>query len=72
MFKIDNVTRLKDMRDAAVEAQDFIAGCDRQTLDSNRMLVFALVRAIKIIGEAAANVSLECRERYLQITCFSL
>ena len=55
------------MRDAAVEARGFIAGCDRQTLDSNRMLVFAMVRAIEIIGEAEANVSSECRERHPQI-----
>ena len=55
------------MRNAAIEAQGFIAGCNRQTLDSNKMLVFALVRAIEIIGEAAANVSLECRERHPQI-----
>lgn len=55
------------MRDAAVEARGFIAGCNRQTFDSNRMLVFALVRAIEIIGEAAANISSECRERHPQI-----
>ena len=55
------------MRDAAIEAQGFIAGSNRQTLDNNRMLVFALVRAIEIIGEAAANVSSECREKYPQI-----
>ena len=56
MSKIDNLTRLKHMRDAAIEAQGFIAGCNRQTLDNNRMLVFALVRAIEIIGEAAASI----------------
>ena len=67
MSKIDNVTRLRHMRDAAIEAQGFITGCDRQTLHNNRMLVFALVRAIEIIGEAAANVSSDCRERYPQI-----
>ena len=55
------------MKDAAIEAQSFITGCDRQTLDNNRMLVFALIRAIEIIGEAAANVSSDCRERYPQI-----
>ncbi len=55
------------MRDAAVEARGFIAGYNRQTLDSNRMLVFAMVRAIEIIGEAAANVSSEYRERHPQI-----
>ena len=67
MSKIDNVARLKHMRDAAIEAQGFIAGCERQTLDSNRMVVFALVKAIEIIGEAAANVSSDFRERYPQI-----
>lgn len=55
------------MRDAAVEALGFIAGCNRQSLDNNRMLVFALVRAIEIIGEAAANVSSDCRNKYPQI-----
>ena len=67
MSKIDNLIRLRHMRDAALEAQGFIAGCNRHTLDNNRMLVFALVRAIEIIGEAAANVSSDFRERYPQI-----
>ena len=67
MSKIDNVTRLKHMRDAAIEAQGFITVCNRQTLESNRMLVFALVRAIEIIGEAAANVSSDRQERYPHI-----
>ena len=31
------------------------------------MLIFAMVRAIEIIGEAAANISSECRERHPQI-----
>lgn len=67
MSKIDDPTRLKHMKDAALEARGFIAGCDHQSLHHNRMLVFALVRAIEIIGEAAANVSLECRNRHPQI-----
>jgi len=37
----------------------FIAGRSRPDLDTDRMLLFALVRAVEIIGEAASRVSLE-------------
>ncbi|MEK9662499.1 MAG: HepT-like ribonuclease domain-containing protein, partial [Alphaproteobacteria bacterium] len=40
---------------------DFIANRKRKDLDSDRMLLFALVRAVEIIGEAAARVSDETR-----------
>jgi hypothetical protein len=36
MFKIDNLTRLRDMPDAAVEAFGFV--CDRKRNDSNPAL----------------------------------
>lgn len=67
MSKIDDPTRLQHMLIAATEALEFIAGCDRETLDSNRMLTMALIKEIEIIGEAAVQLSPECRERYPQI-----
>jgi uncharacterized protein with HEPN domain len=49
------------MIEAAEAACSFIAGRTRNDLDSDRMLVFAVVRAIEILGEAAAKVSPETR-----------
>jgi uncharacterized protein with HEPN domain len=45
------------MQDAAREALSFVQGRTRSDLDSNRMLVRALVNAVQEIGEAAAKVS---------------
>jgi len=53
--------RIGHMIEAAEEALGFIAGRTRVDLDTNRMLLFALVRAVEIIGEAANKVSDETR-----------
>lgn len=50
-------TRLLHMAEAAEAARSFVVGRQRGDLDSDRMLLFALVRAIEIVGEAASNVS---------------
>jgi uncharacterized protein with HEPN domain len=50
------------MIDAAEATCGFISGRTREDLDSDRMLVFALVRAIEIVGEAAAKVSASTRD----------
>ena len=49
------------MIDASEAIADFLVGRKRADLDSNRMLLFALVRAVEVIGEAAARVSAETR-----------
>lgn len=49
------------MRDAAASALRVIDGKERADLDRNEMLLFALVRAVEVIGEAAAKVSVEER-----------
>lgn len=67
MSKIDNLTRLRHMRDAAVEALGFVSGRTRNNLDTDRMLVLALVKDIEIIGEAATNLSQDCRSRHPQL-----
>ena len=47
--------RLRHMVEAAESALQFIAGRQRPDLDDDRMLLFALVRAIEILGEAASR-----------------
>jgi uncharacterized protein with HEPN domain len=49
------------MADAAESAQRFVAGRQRSDLDTDEMLLFALVRAIEIIGEAPSKTSQELR-----------
>lgn len=49
------------MVDAAETLGQFMAGRRREDLDGDRMLLFAVVRAIEILGEAAARVSDETR-----------
>ncbi len=53
--------RMLHMVEAAEAALSFIAGHQRTDLDHDTMLLFALVRAIEIIGEAAGRVSPEAR-----------
>ncbi|MBK7674929.1 MAG: DUF86 domain-containing protein [Candidatus Accumulibacter sp.] len=53
--------RLQHMIEAAESTQKFISGRERADLDRDQMLVFAIVRAVEIIGEAASKISEETR-----------
>ena len=55
--------RLAHMLDAARQAAAFVEGRSRADLDSDRRLSFAIMRAIEIVGEAAANVGGETKAR---------
>ena len=57
--------RLRHMIEAAESAMQFIAGRQRTALDEDRMLLFALVRAIEVLGEAASRMSEEMRATLL-------
>lgn len=66
MYRDDSV-RLQYMLDAAREAIGFVLGRTRSDLDSNRMLVLALVKAVEILGEAAGQVSPTTKEQSASI-----
>lgn len=57
----DDLVRLRHMIEAAESIGEFVAGRDRAALDADRMLLFAVVRAIEILGEAASQLSGEAR-----------
>ncbi len=57
----DDLVRLRHMIEAAQQAAQFVSGRQREDLDADRMLLFAVVRAIEIIGEAASQLSAETR-----------
>jgi len=63
----DDAVRLWHMLDAAHEAVTFAQGQTRADLESDRMLVLALVKAVEIIGEAAYQVSQATREQLPEI-----
>lgn len=60
--------RLRHMRDAALEAGSFAHGRSRNDLDTDRMLVLALLKALEIIGEAASKVSAETQAQHADIS----
>jgi uncharacterized protein with HEPN domain len=49
------------MIEAAETAQRFLVGHQRGDLDTDEMLLFALVRAIEVMGEAASKLSADTR-----------
>ncbi len=53
--------RLRHLLDALNSAICFAGGRNRNDLDSDEMLLFALVRAVEIAGEAASQVTPETR-----------
>lgn len=59
--------RVRHMIEAAESALQFVGGRTRPDLDSDRMLLFAVVRAVEIIGEAASKVSTETRTSHANI-----
>jgi uncharacterized protein with HEPN domain len=58
----DDRIRLQHMLDAITAASQFVEGRKRSDLDADQMLVFALVRAVEIVGEAASKPSSEGRQ----------
>jgi len=58
----NDLIRLRHILDAAREAMGFVRHRRREDLDGDRQLVWALVKAIEIIGEAASQLSMDARK----------
>jgi len=56
-------TRLRHMLDAARKARAFMEGRTRDDLDSDEMLMLAIVRLLEILGEAAKAVPDEIKQQ---------
>ncbi len=64
---VDDNERLRHMLDAAMQAHEFVSTKHRNDIDSDPMLLFALLKALEIIGEAARGISNEFKETYPEI-----
>ena len=61
------VDYLYDILDAIEKAADFIEGMDFNHFSEDDKTVFAVVRALEIIGEAARKIPPSVRAQYLEI-----
>ncbi len=64
MTRRDTTVRLRHMLDYAREAHETVCGRKREDLDDDRQLNLSLVRLLEIVGEAAARVPTDEREKY--------
>ncbi len=64
MSQHNDEVRYRHMLDHAMEALAMVQKKNRSDLDNDRMLELSLVRLVEIIGEAAARVETESREKY--------
>ena len=63
MSRHSDAVRFRHMLEHAREAVDLIRGKTRADLGNTRLLQLALVRLVEVIGEAAARISPEGRQR---------
>jgi len=60
-LRADDRVRMLHMIEACESVQRFIQGRRRLDFESDQMLLFAVVRAIEVLGEAAGKVSEDTR-----------
>jgi uncharacterized protein with HEPN domain len=58
---------LQDILDAALKAEQFVAGITFEEFEKNDEKVFAVAHALEIIGEAARSVPEEKRAQYADV-----
>jgi len=57
----------KDILDAAQKAQRFVEGVNFEDFSANEEKVFAVIRALEIIGEAAKKIPQSVRASYPEV-----
>ena len=65
--KREYIDYLQDMLEASAKALQFVRDVDLEAFSKNEEKVFAVIRALEIIGEAAKNIPKSIRGRYQEI-----
>jgi uncharacterized protein with HEPN domain len=58
---------LRDILDVSAKAQQFVAGMDFASFEANDEKVYAVIRALEVIGEAVKFIPQAERDHYPQI-----
>ena len=58
---------LQDILDGIDAAESFVDGMSFEDFQADRKTIFAVTRAMEIIGEAAKSIPLSLREKYSQV-----
>ena len=58
---------LQDILDAIAKAEEFVSGMDYQAFRQDDKTVFAAIRALEIIGEAAKKIPAPVRQKYAAV-----
>ena len=61
------VDQLRDILTAATHAEQFVADLDLQSFITNPEKVYAVTRALEIIGEAARQIPVSIQDTYPQL-----
>jgi len=67
MSFIDDKTRIHHIFDAILKLERFSQGRKREDLDSDDMLLFAMMKALELAGEAASRISPEFKSQHSEI-----
>lgn len=57
----------RDILDAAIHAQEFVEGQDFESFSRNQEKIYAVTRALEIIGEAARSVPPDVQAQYSEV-----
>jgi len=63
----DDSTRIKHIFDACKEILEFTNNSSKIQFENNKILIYASVHLIEIIGEAASSVTSELKKKYSNI-----
>ncbi len=58
---------LRDMLENANRAMQFIEGMNYETFSKDEKTIYAVIRAVEIIGEATRNIPEEVRAKYPEV-----
>ncbi len=67
MARREYVDYLRDMLDAAEKVRNFVAGMQYEDFMADEKTLFAVVRALEIIGEASKKVPKPVRDKYPEL-----